>query len=358
MAKKVLMKGNIALAEGAVLAGCKFYFGYPITPQNEVPEYMASRLPEVGGTFVQAESETASINMVFGASAAGARVMTTTSSPGFSLMQEGVSYLAAAQLPCLIANVQRGGPGLGNIAPSQADYFQAVKGGGHGDYRLIVLAPASPQEMMDFAILGFDLADKYRIPSLLLSDGQIGLMMESVEVPENVKPNIPAKPWALTGAKNRQRNVVRSLWLDEDGVWRNNLELQKKYAEIEAKEVRFEEYCTKDAEIVLVAYGASSRVASTVVDRLRNEGLKVGLFRPITLWPFPKKQIESLCEQVKSFYVVEMSAGQMIEDVKLAVNGKRPVGFYGTLGGKMIDEEILLHRILDVCGVKEISHGR
>lgn len=295
--------------------------------------------------------------MVYGAAAAGARVMTTTSSPGFSLMQEGISYIAGAQLPCLIANVQRGGPGLGNIAPSQADYFQAVKGGGHGDYRLIVLAPASPQEMLDFAILGFDLADQYRIPSLVLSDGLIGLMMESVEIPDEVKPKLVAKPWALTGAKDRQRNVVRSYWPDENGVWLNNLELQKKYNSIEEKEIRFEEYMTDDAEIIVVAYGSASRVARSVVDTLRKQNVKAGLFRPITLWPFPKKRLAELTAQVKSFIVAELSAGQMVEDVRLAVDGKKPVEFYGTLGGKIVDEEILLRRIQDSLGVKEISHG-
>lgn len=351
------MKGNVALAEGAIIAGCRYYFGYPITPQNEVPEYMSWRLPEVGGTFVQAESETASINMLYGAAAAGARAMTSTSSPGFSLMQEGVSYIAGAHLPCLIANVQRGGPGLGNIAPAQADYFQAVKGGGHGDYRLIVLAPASPQEMMDFAILGFELADKYRIPALILSDGLIGLMMESVEIPEDYKPNPPAKPWALTGAKGRQRNVIRSLWLDEDGVWRNNLALQEKYARIAENEARFEPYFIEDAEVAIVAYGASSRVARTVVERLRADGYKAGMIRPITLWPFPSDAVAALTDQVKSFYAVEMSAGQMVEDVKLAVNGKKPVHFYGTLGGKMIDEEVLYGRVKDALTVKEASHA-
>ena len=345
MSKRMLMKGNIALAEGAVIAGCRYYFGYPITPQNEIPEYMASRLPEVGGVFVQAESELASVNMVLGAASAGARAMTTTSSPGFSLMQEGVSYLAACHLPCLMANVQRGGPGLGNIAASQADYFQAVKGGGHGDYHLIVLAPNSPQEMMDFAILGYELADAYRIPSLILSDGVIGLMMESVTVRDDYVPKPPAKPWALTGCKGREKNVIRSLWLDEDGVIINNNKLQAKYREIEKNEIRYEEYMTEDADVIAVAYGMPSRIARTVVENMRIEGLKVGVFRPITLYPFPYQRLAELGSRVKSMLVVEMSAGQMVEDVRLAVNGKAPVELYGTPGGAFPEETEVYRRL-------------
>lgn len=345
--RKVLMKGNIALAEGAVIADCRYYFGYPITPQNEVPEYMSSRLPEVGGVFVQAESEVASINMVYGASAAGARVMTTTSSPGFSLMQEGVSYLAGARLPCVIANVQRGGPGLGNIAPSQADYFQAVKGGGHGDYHLIVLAPASPQEMMDFAILAFELADKYRCPALILSDGAIGQMMESVQVRRDYQPVIPEKPWALTGAEGRNGNIVRSLWLDGTGVERNNILLQDTYREMEKNEVRFESYRTDEAEFVFVAYGLTARISRGVIDRLREKDIPAGLLRPMTLFPYPTEEIRRLLQKgVKKFYVAEMSAGQMVEDVRLAVNGSAPVGFYGTLGGRLPDEDEMFDQAL------------
>jgi 2-oxoglutarate ferredoxin oxidoreductase subunit alpha len=345
MAKQMLMKGNIALAEGAVIAGCRYYFGYPITPQNEIPEYMATRLPEVGGVFVQAESELASINMLLGAAAAGARAMTTTSSPGFSLMQEGVSYLAACHLPCLMANVQRGGPGLGNIAASQADYFQAVKGGGHGDYRLIVLAPNSPQEMMDFAILGYELSDKYLVPALILSDGVIGLMMESVTVRDDYVPKPPEKPWALTGCKGRKKNVIRSLWLDEDGVIINNKKLQAKYREIEKNEVRYEEYMTDDADVIAVAYGLSSRIARTVAENMRNEGLKVGVIRPITLYPYPYLRIAELASRVKSMLVVEMCAGQMVEDVRLAVNGKVPVELYGMPGGEFPEESEVYSRL-------------
>jgi len=346
LGKKILMKGNVAMAEGAVIAGCRHYFAYPITPQNEVSEYLASRLPEVGGVFLQAESEVASINMVFGASAAGARVMTSTSSPGYSLMQEGVSYLAAARLPAVLANVQRGGPGLGNIAPGQADYFQAVKGGGHGDYRLIVFAPASPQDMLDYTILAFDLSDKYRVPALILSDGIIGQMMETVECPEDYVPQTVEKPWALTGSVNRDGNVVRSLWLDDVGVEKNNDILQSVYREIESNEVRYEGYLLDDAEIVIVAYGLSSRIARQAVDRARREGIAVGLLRPITLFPFPTEVISELANKENiSFLVVEMSAGQMVEDVRLAIEGRAPVDFYGTYGGRIPEEEHIIEKI-------------
>lgn len=350
MSKRVLMKGNEAMAEGAIIAGCRFYFGYPITPQNEVPAYMSKRLPEVGGVFVQAESEVASINMLFGASAAGARAMTSTSSPGYSLMQEGISYLAAAHLPCLIANVQRGGPGLGNIAPSQADYFQATKGGGHGDYHIIVLAPCSPQEMLDFAILGFDLADKYRIPVLLLADGIVGQMMETVEIKDNYEINYYPKEWALTGCKNRNKNVIRSLWLDDDGVENNNFALQEKYRIINENEVRYENYYTDDAELIYIAYGASARVCKGIVDNLREKGLKVGLIRPITLYPFPYKIINDISQkkEVKGIYVVEMSSGQMLEDVKLAVGDRKRIYFYGKMGGKLLEEDCIIKETIKI----------
>lgn len=345
-----LIKGNEAMAEGAVLAGCRYYFGYPITPQNEVPAYMSKRLPEVGGVFVQAESELASINMVYGASAAGARVMTTTSSPGFSLMMEGVSYLAASRLPCVLANVQRGGPGLGNIAPAQGDYFQAVKGGGHGDYRLIVLAPASPQEMLDLTMLAFELSDKYRVPALILSDGIIGQMMESVDVPENYKPGIIEKPWALTGAKGREKNVVCSLFLDENVMQNLNNSLLNTYEELKRSEVRCESYMTDDAETVVIAFGTPSRIAKNAVLRARAEGFKAGLLRPITLFPFPEKEINSFIENnVKNFLVTEMNTGQMLEDVKLSVSGRADVHFYGTSGGVITDEDEMTARIISIC---------
>ncbi|MBN1409512.1 MAG: 3-methyl-2-oxobutanoate dehydrogenase subunit VorB [Spirochaetales bacterium] len=346
MANKQLIKGNIALAEGALQAGCRYYFGYPITPQNEICEFMALKMPQSDGVFVQAESEVAAINMVMGAAAAGARVMTTTSSPGFSLMQEGVSYIAAAHLPCVLANVQRGGPGLGNIAPGQADYFQAVKGGGHGDYHLIVLAPASPQEMFDFTFLAFDLADKYRTPVLILSDGIVGQMAENVEIKDSLKPETISKPWALTGARGREANVIRSLWLNETGVEENNFRLQDKYKIIIEKEVRFEEYMTDDADIVFIAYGLSSRITRGIVDKARKQNIRAGMLRPITLYPFPYDKIKDLVSrQCKALFVVEMSAGQMLEDVKLANEGRAPVYFDGTLGGRMPSEEKILPQL-------------
>lgn len=354
MDKRILMKGNEAMAEGAIIAGCRYYFGYPITPQNEVPAYMSWRLPEVGGVFIQAESEVASINMVFGASAAGARAMTTTSSPGFSLMQEGMSYLAAARLPCVVANVQRGGPGLGNIGAGQADYFQAVKGGGHGDYHLLVFAPASPQEMMDLTILGFDLADQYRVPTLILSDGIIGQMMESVTIKSDINIKKHDKPWALTGCKDREKNVVRSLWLDDDGVENNNLTLQDTYKTLEEKEVRFENFKTDDADVIAVAYGTSARIVKSAIDRLREEGIKAGLLRPITLYPFPTKEIERLSGKVKAVLTVEMSSGQMVEDVKLAADGKAPVYFYGRFGGKLVEEQVIYEKMKALCLGKEV----
>ncbi|MGC8765191.1 MAG: 3-methyl-2-oxobutanoate dehydrogenase subunit VorB [Brevinematia bacterium] len=344
-----LMKGNEALVEGALIAGCRFYFGYPITPQNEVTELMSVRMPEAGGVFIQAESELAAINMVFGASAAGGRVMTTTSSPGFSLMQEGVSYLATAMLPCVLANVQRGGPGLGNIAGSQGDYFQATKGGGHGDYHTIVLAPASPQEMLDFTILGFELSDKYRTPALILSDGIIGQMMENVKIPSNYKPVLYEKSWALTGAAGRKKNVIRSLWLDETLMEKVNLKLQETYKAICENEVRYEEVFLDDAKVILVAYGISSRVCNSVTSEMRKEGYKVGLLRPITLYPFPYKKLKKLVENgAKAILTVEMSSGQMVEDVKLGVECKIPVEFYGKLGGVLLDENEIKNYALNL----------
>lgn len=338
------MKGNEALAEAAIRAGMQGYFGYPITPQSEVIEYLAAEEPNHSYTLLQAESEVASINMVYGGAAAGARVMTTTSSPGYSLMQEGVSYIACAELPCVIANIARGGPGLGTIQPGQGDYFQAVKGGGHGDYRLIVLAPNSVQEMVDFTILAFDLADKYRTPALILSDGAIGQIMEKVVLPDP-KPYTPDKPWATTGkTPDRERNIITSLYIESEHMEKKNLELQKKFDLIEANEVRYEEYMVEDAEVIIVAYGVTSRTSKKVVDLAREEGIKMGIHRPITLWPFPKERIAELAEsdRVKVFFSVEMSAGQMIEDVKLAVNGKKPTRFYGRTGGIIpAPEEIL-----------------
>ncbi|NMB45595.1 MAG: 3-methyl-2-oxobutanoate dehydrogenase subunit VorB [Firmicutes bacterium] len=331
---RMLMQGNEAIGKAAIIAGCKAFFGYPITPQNELPAYMAEHLPKAGGVFLQAESELAAINMVYGAAGAGARVMTSSSSPGISLKQEGISYLAGAELPCVIANVMRCGPGLGGILPAQADYFQAVKGGGHGDYRLLVLAPASVQEMADLTVLAFELADEYRNPVMLLTDGMIGQIMEPVEFQRlESQASIPQKPWATTGALGRPRNVINSLYIDPQVLEDRNRRLQSKYAQMKAKEVRYAEYRAEDAELLLVAYGSMARVARSVVDWGRAQGWPLGLLRPITLFPFPEEALLQRAQQVSSLLVLEMSAGQMVEDVRLAVKESCPVRFYGRMGG-------------------------
>ncbi|MCK5200992.1 MAG: 3-methyl-2-oxobutanoate dehydrogenase subunit VorB, partial [Spirochaetales bacterium] len=313
MSNQILMKGNEALGEAAIIAGCRFYFGYPITPQNEIPAYMARRLPKVGGTFIQAESELAAINMVFGAAAAGARAMTSSSSPGISLKQEGLSYIAGAELPCVVVNIMRGGPGLGSIAGSQGDYFQSTRGGGNGDYRQIVLAPANVQELADLTVLAFDLADEYRIGVLILGDGYLGQISEALTLPEPTGKNYE-KPWALTGAKGRKPNKIASLRLvPESSLEELNLILDEKYKKISAKECRSESYLTEDAEYLLVAYGTSSRICREAVNELREEGIKVGLFRLITAWPFPAAALQKASEKAKKIITVEMSLGQMIE---------------------------------------------
>jgi len=328
-----LMKGNEAMAEAAIQAGCDAYFGYPITPQSEVPEYLSREMPNRTGVFLQAESEVASINMVYGAAGAGARVMTSSSSPGISLMQEGISYIACAELPCLIVNVNRGGPGLGTIQPSQGDYFQSTKGGGHGDYRLIVLAPASVQEMADFVFLGFELADKYRNPVMMLTDGAIGQMMERVIFKKRDIKKIE-KPWATQGkTPDRERNIITSLFIKPEVMEKVNLKLNKKYDEIRKNEVRYEEIMTDDAEFLIVAYGLSSRISHKTIQLARAKGLKWGLLRPITLFPFPYNRISELSKKLKGAATVELNAGQMVEDVKLAVNGKIEVAHYGRMGG-------------------------
>lgn len=338
MKELALMKGNEAIAEAAIRAGVDGYFGYPITPQSEVMEYLMLQRPEqrTGMVVLQAESEVASINMVYGAAGTGKKVMTSSSSPGISLMQEGISYIAGAELPCLIVNVVRGGPGLGTIQPSQADYFQSTKGGGHGDYRLIVLAPASVQEMADFVDLGFELAFKYRNPALILTDGLIGQMMEKVELPEQ-KERITEfdQSWVTTGkTKDRERNIITSLNLDPDRQYEHNLKLQAKYEAME-QDVMFEKFNCDDADFLLVAYGSSARICQKTVAMARGNGKKVGLLRPITLFPFPSAEIARLARRVKAMMAVELSAGQMVEDVKLAVNGKVPVSHYGMVGGKI-----------------------
>lgn len=333
MPEKVLMKGNEALAEAAIAAGCRHFFGYPITPQTEVAAYMAKRMPKVGGTYLQAESEVAAINMVYGASAAGKRVMTSSSSPGISLKGEGISYLAGADLPALIVNVQRGGPGLGGIQPSQADYWQATRATGHGDFHILVFAPSTVQESVDLVAKAFELGDRYRMPAMILSDGMLGQMMEPVVLPETqITP--PRKDWATDGTQGkRKHNIVNSLYIQPDELERLIRARFEKYAEIEKNEVLAEQYLTADAELVIVAYGASARVSRSAVNALRAKGLKVGLLRPITLWPFPKAAIRACIPTAKQFLTVEMSMGQMVDDVRLAVNGERPVAFYGRTGG-------------------------
>lgn len=345
MTRKILMCGNDACGEGAILAGCVFYAGYPITPQNELTAYMAKRMGETGGVFIQAESELAAISMVFGASVAGVRAMTSSSSPGISLKQEGISYLAGCELPCVIVNMQRGGPGLGNIAPAQGDYFQAVKGGGHGDYKIIVLAPASAQELMDYTYLAFDLADKYRNPVMILGDGLLGQMMEPIQIKSVEDKPLVDKPWALTGCKGRKPRLIRSLLLGEGALEEHNKKLQEKFNNIKKNEVRVEALNVKDADIILAAYGSVARIARAGMELGRAKGLKVGLIRPITLWPFPEKTIAEISGKAKKFLVVEMSAGQMVEDVMLAVKGRAEVDFYGRMGGGIPTEEEILQKI-------------
>ena len=333
---KVLMKGNEALSEAAIRAGSTLYFGYPITPQNEVGEYMSRRLPTIpGGAYIQAETEVASINMVYGAVSAGRRAMTSSSSPGISLMQEGISYLAGAELPAVIVSIMRGGPGLGNINPEQADYFQATKGGGHGSYRMIVLAPASVQEMVDLTVLAFDLADKYRNPVMVAADGNLGQMMEPVELEESYPNRYDHSGWALTGAKGREGHIITSIYLGADEMEEHVHKLYRKYAEMERDETRYEEFVTSDAEVVIVAYGIVSRVVRSAVELLRQDGIKAGMVRPITLWPYPKAVIRRLADRAKFFLACEMSMGQMVEDVQLSVEGLRPVYFYGRSGGNV-----------------------
>ena len=340
-----LMKGNEAFAEAGIQAGADAYFGYPITPQSEVLEYLSREMPKRGGVVLQAESEVASINMIYGAAGAGARVMTSSSSPGISLMQEGLSYIAAAELPCLLLNVNRGGPGLGTIQPSQGDYFQATKGGGHGDYYVIVLAPASVQEMADFVFLGFELADKYRNPVMMLTDGAIGQMMEKVIFHKREIKKTP-KPWATKGkSKQRARNIITSLFIKPEKMEEVNNKLVKKYEEINKNEVRYQEIMTEDAEYVLVAYGLSARISHKTVLLAREKGLKVGLFRPITLYPFPKKRLNELAQNLKGAMSLEMNSGQMVEDIRLSVEGKIPVGYHGRMGGIIPTPEETLEKL-------------
>jgi 2-oxoglutarate ferredoxin oxidoreductase subunit alpha len=342
------MCGNEALSEAAIIAGLDAYFGYPITPQNEITAYMSRRMPEQNRVFVQSESELAAINMVFGASATGKRAMTSSSSPGISLMQEGLSYLAGAELPAVVVNVMRGGPGLGNISPSQGDYFQATRGGGHGDYRTIVLGPSNVQELVDCIALAFDLADQYRMTVVVLGDGILGQMMEPVVLDKKPQRKLPPKDWALTGAKGREQNIIRSLWLGEGVLEKLNYKLQAKYEQVQKNEVLCEQYEVDDAEIVVVAYGVAARIVRSAVNKARDEGIKAGWIRPITLWPFPTEQISKATDELRIFLTVEMSCGQMVEDVKLAVAGKAPVLFYGRPGGGVPTVEEILEKIKEL----------
>ncbi len=348
MKKKILMKGNEAVAEAAIQAGCRFFAGYPITPQNEIPEYLSRRMPEMNGIFIQAESELAAVNMVYGASAAGMRAMTSSSSPGISLMQEAISFLAAAELPALIVNIQRGGPGLGNITASQGDYFQAIKGGGHGDYRCIVYAPFTVQEMWDLTMRAFDKSDQYRTPAILLGDGVVGQMMEPFCPTPYRRPRLPEKKWVVDGCKGREPRIIRSLYMGQGELEEHNLRLMKKYDIIRKKEVMFETYDTDDARLVIVAFGVAARVAFSSVRELRKRGMKVGLFRPVTLFPFPELELRSLAGRGRRFIVVEMNAGQMVEDVRLAVNGGSEVLFYGRPGGVVLTPDELTKKIRSV----------
>ena len=340
---KKLMKGNEAIAEAAVRGGCRAFFGYPITPQNEIPEYLSKRLPEVGGCFIQAESEVAAINMVYGAAGSGARAMTSSSSPGISLKQEGISYICGAELPCVIVNMVRGGPGLGGIQPAQSDYFQAVKGGGHGDYHMLVYGPNTVQEAVDIMYDAFDKADKYRLPVMILGDGMIGQIMEAVELPEMKDPaTFPKKEWATDGTGvGTSRRIINSLYIEPDVLEKVNHRLFDRYKELEENECRYEEYLVEDAEVVIVAYGTVARISKSAVNALREKGIKAGLLRPVTLYPFPSKAIAKVAAEanVKKFIAVELSMGQMIEDVKLAVNGAKPVEFYGRTGGNVMTPE-------------------
>jgi len=341
---KKLMKGNEAIAEAAVLGGCRAFFGYPITPQNEIPEYLSWRLPELGGVFIQAESEVAAINMVYGAAAAGALAMTSSSSPGISLKQEGISYIAGAQLPCVIVNMVRSGPGLGGILPSQGDYFQAVKGGGHGDYKLLVYGPSTLQEAVDIVYNAFEKANKYRIPVMILGDGMLGQMMEAVELPPMKQPDSLSKPWAADGSgRGTGRRIINSLYIQPEELEARTIAAYQNYKAMEEAELAYESYMTDDAQIALCAYGSVARICRSAINLLRGQGIKVGMLRPITLYPFPYQAINELAKKVnvQSFLTVELSMGQMLEDVKLGVNGAKPVDFYGRTGGiVMTPEEI------------------
>lgn len=345
MSEKILMKGNEAIGESAILAGCRHYFAYPITPQNEIPAYMAKRMPQVGGVFLQAESELAAVSMVMGASAGGARVMTSSSSPGISLKQEGISYMSGAQLPAVIVNMMRGGPGLGNIAGAQGDYFQATRGGGNGDYHVLVIAPGNVQELADYTMKAFDLADKYRIVVMILGDGYLGQMSEPLVLPEAVK-SFPEKPWALTGAKNRDPHIIASLRLNPENYLEKHVyDLAVNYAKVAENEVIYDAQSLDDADFMIVSYGTCSRICKKAVRMLRAEGIKAGIFRPVTLWPFPAKAIAEAAKKVKKILTVEMSMGQMVQDVQINAGRYVDVDFYGRPGGMIPEVEKIIQRI-------------
>ncbi len=349
MGQKLLMKGNEAIAEAAIRAGCMHYFGYPITPQTEIAHYMAKKLPKLGGVFLQAESEIAAINMVYGAGSTGIRVMTSSSSPGISLKQEGLSYIAGSQIPAVVVNIVRGGPGLGGIQPAQSDYFQSCKGGGHGDYRQIVLAPSSVQELYELTVEAFNLSEKYRIVTMIQGDGILGQMMEVVEFRDKEPIERTEKPWTVTGhGKKRGQNVITSIHLDPAVLEKMNQNLQNKYKLIKEKECRYELYNCEDADIIAVAYGTVARIIKSVIDIMKNEGIKVGLLRPISLWPFPQNAFETVMDRPAAFLTVEMSSGQMLEDVMLAVNGRKPVCFHGRMGGMVPVRNDIVNMIRDI----------
>jgi len=349
MSEKLLMKGNEVIAEAAIRAGCKHYFGYPITPQTEIAHYMAKKMPEINGTFVQAESEVAAINMVYGAAAAGARVLTSSSSPGISLKQEGISYIAGAELPAVIVNIVRCGPGLGGILPAQCDYFQAVKGGGHGDYKMVVLAPSSVQELYELTVKAFNISDRYRILTMIMGDGMLGQMMEAVEFKDEEEIYHDDKKWATTGTKmQRESNDITSIYIQPEVLERHNMKLQSKYRQIEQEEVLVETYNCEDADIIVTAYGTIARIIKNVIKSAEKEGIKVGLIRPISLWPFPTAAFLQYAGTPKAFLSVELSAGQMVEDVRLAVNGKCPVHFYGRMGGMVPSQKEILNKIREI----------
>lgn len=354
---KKLMKGNEAIAEAAIQAGCRYFFGYPITPQNQIPEYMSKRMPQVGGCFLQSESEVAAINMVYGAGGAGARVMTSSSSPGISLKQEGISYIVGAEIPCVIVNMVRGGPGLGGIQPAQSDYYQATRGGGHGDYRMCVLAPSSVQEAVTLTQDAFDIADRYRNPVMVMGDGLIGQMMEPVDLDEAANrqpaPDLQPKTWAATGhvpTEDAPRAIINSLYIDPQVLENHCHKLQAKYDAMEAAECRWQEEMVEDAELVIVAYGTTSRIARSAMRKCRQMGMKVGMIRPITLWPFPEAAIRATIPTAEKYLCIEMSMGQMVDDVRLAVNGERPVEFYGRTGGMVPTVNDIVAKIQELCG--------